>query len=141
MEVRKFIEKKNKTQGSAYIIEETVEMPEGGVYEGELIHDNVDDDTLTVCTGPKQSGTELPFTAAAPPGRPWARQIHVESSEPYIYISYEYQGDEVEADDINDVQSELVKVEKEINAINVEIKGDPTAFTWNRLMGVTETEE
>ena len=141
MEVRKFIEKKNKTQGSAYIIEETVEMPEGGVYEGELIHDNIDDDTLTVCTGPKQSGTELPFTAAAPSGRPWARRIHVESSEPYIYISYEYQGDEVEADDINDVQSELVKVEKEINAINVEIKGDPTAFTWNRLMGVTETEE
>ena len=141
MEVKKFIEKKNKTQGSAYIIEETVEMPEGGVYEGELIHDNVDDDTLTVCTGPQQSGTELPFTAAAPPGRQWARQIHVESSEPYIYISYEYQGDEAEADDINDIQTEVVKVEKEINAINLEIKGDQTAFTWNKLMGVTGTEE
>ncbi len=140
MVVKEFITKQNKTQGSMYAIEETIEMPENGIYIGELLHDNIDDDTLTVCTGPKQSGQELAYTTKTPNGRPWAREIHVESSESYIYISYEFQGDEVEADDVNELGAEITKIEKEINAINLEIKGDVTGFTWNRLMGITSEE-
>lgn len=140
MDVKSFTTKQNKTQGSAYSIEETIEMPSTGVYEGELLHDNIDDDTLTVTTGQNQSGTELTYTLTTPPGRPWARVIHVESTETYIYISYEYEGDEVEADDINDLQSEVVKCEKEINAINLEAFGSTSGYTWNRLAGVTDEE-
>lgn len=138
MEVKSFTEKQNKTQGSAYSIEETIEMPPSGVYEGELLHDNIDDDTLTVCTGPKQSGRELVYTAKTPEGRPWARVIHVETSETYIYVSYEYEGDEVEADDINVLQDEINKCQREINAINLEAFGSTSGYTWNRLAGVTE---
>ena len=140
MDVKSFTTKQNKTQGSAYSIEETIEMPSTGVYEGELLHDNIDDDTLTVTTGQNQSGTELTYTLTTPAGRPWARVIHVESTETYIYISYEYEGDEVEADDINDLQSEVVKCEKEINAINLEAFGSTSGYTWNRLAGVTDEE-
>lgn len=141
MDVKDFTTKQNKTQGTAYSIEEEIEMPSDGVYEAELLHDNIDDDTLTVCTGKNQSGTELTYSIKAPAGRPWARIIHVESTETYIYISYEYQGDEVEADDINDVQTEIVKCQKEINAINLEAFGSTNRYTWNRLAGVTDTEE
>ena len=140
MDVKSFTTKQNKTQGSAYSIEETIEMPSTGVYEGELLHDNIDDDTLAVTTGQNQSGTELTYTLTTPPGRPWARVIYVESTETYIYISYEYEGDEVEADDINDLQSEVVKCEKEINAINLEAFGSTSGYTWNRLAGVTDEE-
>ncbi len=141
MVVKEFVTKQNKTQGSMYSIEETIEMPSNGIYIGELLHDNIDDDTLTVCTGPKQSGQELSYTTKTPNGRPWAREIHVECAEEYIYITYEFQGDEVEADDVNELAEEITKVEKEINAINLEIKGDATAYTWNRLMGVTDEDE
>lgn len=138
MEVKSFTEKQNKTQGSAYSIEETIEMPSSGVYEGELLHDNIDDDTLVVCTGPKQSGRELSYSTKTPSGRPWARVIHVETTETYIYISYEYEGDEVEADDINTLQDEVNKCQREINAINLEAFGSTSGYTWNRLAGVTE---
>ncbi len=141
MEVKSFTTKQNKTQGSAYSIEETIEMPSSGVYEGELLHDNIDDDTLTVCTGAKQSGRELSYSTKTPSGRPWARIIHVETTETYIYISYEYEGDEVEADDVNTLQEEVVKCQKEINAINLEAFGSTTGYTWNRLAGVIEDEE
>lgn len=137
MEVKSFTTKKNKTQGSAYSIEECIEMPSSGVYEGELLHDNIDDDTLVVCTGAKQSGRELVYSTKAPGGRPWARVIHVETTEAYIYISYEFQGDEVEADDINTLQDEVNKCQREINAINLEAFGSTSGYTWNRLAGVT----
>ena len=140
MDVKSFTTKQNKATGAAYSCEETIEMPSTGIYEAELMHDNIDDDTLLVTTGQNQSGTELTYSVVIPSSRPWARVIHVESTETYIYISYEYDGDEVEADDINDLQTEVVKCEKEINAINLEAFGSTSGYTWNRLAGVTDEE-
>lgn len=138
MIVSTFIEKYNKSS-SAVAVEEAHVMPASGVYEAELEHDNVDEDTLEVYSGTSLTGTRLEYTLTAPADASWKRIIHVETSQPTIYISYETTGDQVEADDINNVQDAIVDTQEALNVLASQVTGGGSAYTWNQLMGIGET--
>ena len=48
MKVSEFTKKLNYVEGKSYTIEEHISMPEGGVYEDYLEHDNIKEGSLTV---------------------------------------------------------------------------------------------
>lgn len=52
MELSVFYDKLNKVDGKVYVIEEEIRMPDNGIYEAELQHDNIVDSTLAVYTTP-----------------------------------------------------------------------------------------
>ena len=138
MIVTAFTKKYNKTT-SSYMTEEKHVMPANGIYEAELEHDNVNENSINVYTGVSMTGTRLPFTLTAPPDAPWKRAIHVETEEAVIYISYESSGDQVEADDINKVQDAIAQTQTFVNTLADDIRGSSSGFTWNRLMGITSS--
>lgn len=136
MIVSTFIEKYNKSD-SAVAVEES-HVVSGGVYEAELEHDNVDEDTLEVYSGASMTGSRLTYTLTAPSDASWKRVIHVETTQPTIYISYETTGDQVEADDINRVQDAIIDTQEAVNALTEQVTGaSGGAFTWDQLMGTT----
>ena len=91
-------------------------MPEGGVYEAELQHDNIDEATLRVYTGPQMTGDLVQtFTLSTPSLTPWKRIIRIHSVEPAVYISYQTEGDTVEADDVNRLQNEIYRTQSAVN--------------------------
>lgn len=137
MIVSKFVEKYNKSS-TAIAVEES-HVVSNGVYEAELEHDNVEEDTLEVYSGATHTGSRLEYTLTAPPDASWKRVIHVETTQPTIYISYETTGDQVEADDINRVQEAIVATQEEVNVLAEQVTGSTTGFTWNKLMGISST--
>ena len=87
-----------------------------GVYEAELQHDNINEATFAVFTGPKLTGTRLEtYTLSTPSLAPWKRIVRVYADVPVAYISYETDGDTVEGDDINRVQAAVVETQKALN--------------------------
>lgn len=136
MIVSEFIEKYNKSE-VAIPVEEKHVMPESGTYEAELEHDNVDEDTIEVYSGANLTGSRLAYTITAPADASWKRIIHVETSQPTIYISYETTGDQVEADDVNRVQEAIVETQEALNVLAGQVTGGGSAYTWNQLMGVS----
>lgn len=135
MIVSTFVTKYNKSS-SSIAVEESHVMPESGIYEAELEHDNVVEDTLNVYSGTSMTGSKISYTLTAPTDADWKRIIHVETSQPTIYISYETTGDQVEADDINRVQEAIVSTQEFVNGVSQDIRGDSTGYTWNKLMGI-----
>ena len=116
MESSQFIEKLNKVDGNVYVIEEEVHLT-GGVYEAPLAHDNINTATLAVFTGPKLTGDRLETYAISTPSlTPWKRIIRVYADVETVYISYETDGDTVEAEDINQVQGAVVGTQEAVNA-------------------------
>ena len=116
MEMGVFTPKLNVVEGKVYSIEERIVMPEGGVYEAELQHDNVDEATLRVYTGPQMTGDLVQtFTLSTPSLTPWKRIIRIHSAEPTVYISYQTEGDTVEADDVNRLQDEIYRTQSAVN--------------------------
>lgn len=138
MIVNTFVRKYNKTT-TAVSVEESHVMPESGVYEAELEHDNVVEDTLNVYSGTSLSGTRLSYTLTAPSDADWKRVIHVETDQPAIYISYETTGDQVEADDVNALQDAVVATQEALNVLSDDVRGGSSAYTWNRLMGISDS--
>jgi len=134
-----FVKKYNK-RSSVYVIEETHIMPDTKVYEAELEHDNVIDDSITVYSGPGGTGTELEFSITTPEDAAWKRVIHVETNVPTIYIDYESTGDQVEADDINALQDAVNGVENFATSLAGDVRGGSAAYTWGRLMGKTDSD-
>lgn len=115
MEISTFYEKLNKVNGNIYVIEEEIHLVDG-VYEAELQHDNINTDTLSVWTGPKLTGERLEtYTLSTPSLAPWKRIVRVYADVPVVYISYETDGDTVEGDDINRVQSAIVATQEALN--------------------------
>lgn len=115
MDISKFNEKLNKVEGNTYVIEEIV-TPVNGIYEAELIHDNVDIKTLNVYTGSKLTGDKInTYVTSTPSLTPWKTVIKIFSTVTPLYISYETPGDTIEAEDINRLQDTVVNIEKEIN--------------------------
>ncbi|MBE6043533.1 MAG: hypothetical protein E7216_04775 [Clostridium thermopalmarium] len=113
--IDKFTEKLNKLDGNTYVIEEEVTLTDG-VYEGELQHDNVSNTSVRVYTGSKLTGDRIDnFILSTPSKTPWKRVIKIFSDVPKAYITYETQGDTVEADDINKVQESIVNTQKEVD--------------------------
>ena len=115
MQVSTFYEKLNKVDGNIYVVEEEIHLT-NGVYEAELQHDNINEATFAVFTGPKLTGTRLEtYTLSTPSLAPWKRIVRVYADVPVAYISYETDGDTVEGDDINRVQATVVETQKALN--------------------------
>lgn len=128
MELSKFIEKFNKIEGNSYTFEEEVTL-NNGVYVGYLEHDNVVKESIAIYTGSKFTGTKIKnFFLSSPTLAPWKYQIKIYATDiEKAYISYETTGDQVEADDINNLQNELIRTQEAVNteenrAINKEIE-------------------
>lgn len=139
MEIANFTEKYDKIKGNTYSVEEQIEMPESGKYDAMLKHDNADDNTVQVWTGSGLSGSKVSFTLSAPSERPFKRRIEFSTQSATVYISYECAGDQVEAEDINNLQNEVKKTQQFANQIAEDVRGTSSAFTWNQLMGITST--
>lgn len=91
-----------------YTIEEEREVKDG-IYEAPLKHDNINQSTLNVYTGSKLTGKKITTYALSTPSlTPWKKVIKVFTNEPVIYISYETDGDTVEAEDMNLVQDTII---------------------------------
>lgn len=115
MEVSKFNEKFNRVDGNIYTIEEVV-TPIDGTYEAELIHDNVELKTINVYTGPKLTGTKInTYSTSTPSLTPWKIIIKIFSTISPLYITYETTGDQVEAEDINNLQDSVNITQEELN--------------------------
>jgi hypothetical protein len=116
MEISRFTEKLNRVEGNVYRIEERAVL-QGGTYEGELAHDNVDPETLSVYTGPKLTGEKVnSYSLSVPAMAPWKHIILVYADAPEVYISYSTEGDMVEADDVNRLQDAVVAAQEAVNA-------------------------
>ena len=116
MEIGRFVEKLNKVDGNVYVIEEEAHLTDG-VYEAALEHDNINPATLAVFTGPKLTGERVQSYALSTPSlTPWKKVIRVYADVPVVFISYETDGDTVEAEDNNRVQEDIVRTQEEVNA-------------------------
>lgn len=109
-----FNQKLNKINGQIYVIEEVVNVV-NGVYEAELEHDNVNLKTINIYTGSKLTGDKInTYTTSTPSLTTWKTIIKIFSNISPIYISYETNGDTVEADDVNKLQDSVVATQIEI---------------------------
>ncbi|WP_242951360.1 hypothetical protein [Clostridium kluyveri] len=114
--IDKFTEKLNKLDNNTYVIEEEIQVTDG-VYEGELHHDNVSLPSINVYTGSKLTGTKIENVIVSTPSlTPWKKTIKIFSSVSPVYITYQTQGDTVEAEDINKVQDSIVNTQIALNA-------------------------
>ncbi|KHL96754.1 phosphoglucomutase [Paenibacillus sp. IHB B 3415] len=103
-----------KANGSSYVVEEKLLLA-GGVYSGLLAHDNINNQTLSVYTGSRYSGTEVRnYSVSFPDEAPWRRMIKIYADVPEVYVTYETPGDTVEADDVNQLQSGLTATQSEL---------------------------
>lgn len=110
-----FVEKLNKKQEGFYVIEEEKTIQDGK-WEGYLEHDNVSHESIVIYTGPNFTGTKVDnFFISTPSETPWKTYLKVFSESEKIYITYESQGDQVEAEDINQVQNTLADTIKNLN--------------------------
>lgn len=117
MELSVFYDKLNKVNGKVYVIEEEIQMPASGNYEAELQHDNIVDSTLAVYTGPTLTGEQIQTYALSTPSlMPWKRIIRIQTDKKVVYVSYETDGDTVEAQDINIVQDAILATQGGVNA-------------------------
>lgn len=139
MEVASFEKKYDKISGNIYDVEEQIAVPESGKYDAMLRHDNVDDNTVQVWTGTGLTGSKIPFILSAPAERPFKRRIEFSTASAAAYITYECAGDQVEAEDINNLQDEVRKTQQFANQLATDIRGAGTAYTWGGLMGITST--
>ncbi|NFI33837.1 hypothetical protein FDA37_16780 [Clostridium botulinum] len=115
MDITKFIEKFNRIDGNIYTIEEVV-TPVDSVYEAELIHDNVNIKTINIYTGSKLTGTKITtYSTSTPSLTPWKTIIKIFSNLDKLYITYETTGDQVEAEDINNLQDAINLTQEELN--------------------------
>ena len=102
--------------GNIYTVEEEIHVV-GGVYEADLIHDNITHDTIAVFTGSKCTGKRInSFSISTPSLTPWKTHIKIFTSENVVYVTYETVGDTVEADDINSAQHAIADTQKALNA-------------------------
>lgn len=132
MDLSVFHGKLNRVDGNAYVIEEEIHMPSSGIYDDELQHDNIMDNTLSVYTGPTLTGEQIQSYALSTPSMaPWKRTIRIQTDAPVVYITYETVGDTVEADDINRVQDAIVETQGGVNAEEARATSAETELTRN----------
>ncbi|MFU0833869.1 MAG: hypothetical protein ACFWUC_13160 [Oscillospiraceae bacterium] len=109
-----FVEKLNKKQDGVYVIEEEKVITDGK-WEGYLDHDNVNHESVTIYTGSKLTGEKVQnYFISTPSETPWKTYLKVFSESKKIYIAYETSGDQVEAEDINQVQESIADTRTEL---------------------------
>lgn len=128
--IDRFADKLNKKQdGSIYVIEEELQMVKG-VYEGFLAHDNANNKTIKVYTGPRFTGEEITsFLVSIPAETPWRRMVKIFAEASKVYVTYETPGDVVEAGDINSLQESVTAAQREIERYKAEGIIDGGYFT------------
>lgn len=108
-----FVEKLNKKQEGVYVIEEEKNIV-SGKWEGYLDHDNVDSQSITIYTGPNFSGDRVGnYFVSISSEMPWKAYLKVFSHSEKVYITYESEGDQVEAEDINLLQEKIYEIDTE----------------------------
>lgn len=127
-----FHEKLNvKENKEPYQIEEEIPM-ESGRYEGFLRHDNVLESSIALYTGKKLTGEKVEnFVLSIDESYPWRTFIRVASAHERLYLSYETIGDVIEADDINELQKAVMKLERDM--ASVDTSAFVTSEEFNRL--------
>jgi hypothetical protein len=116
VEISTYTEKLNKVDGNVYVIEEEISLIDG-VYDAPLAHDNVNTSTLAVYTGPKLTGDRIQsYVLSTPSLMPWKKVIRLYADVPTVYISYETEGDTVEAEDVNLLQQDIIRTQEGVNA-------------------------
>jgi len=115
MEISKFNEKFNKLEGNIYTVEEEITLT-NNLYDAPLAHDNINKKTLNIYTGRMLTGEKITnYFLSTPSETPWKYNIKILANADKVYITYETVGDQVEAEDINNVQNELLMTQKETN--------------------------
>lgn len=116
MNIATFNEKYNLLDENVYIVEEIVSIVDG-VYENVLIHDNVTKSTINVYTGSKLTGDKITtYFLSTPSATPWKTSIKILcNTANKLYITYETIGDQIEAEDINNLQNAVVDTQKALN--------------------------
>ncbi|MGO4181384.1 phosphoglucomutase [Paenibacillus sp. TAF43_2] len=114
-EVDQFTVKLNKKEGSElYVIEEQLAVL-GGVFEGDLAHDDIRKDSIQVYTGPGLSGEKIHnYFLTVPAETPWRLRIKLFAQAEAVFVTYETPGDRVEAADINDLQVSISATQLEV---------------------------
>lgn len=113
-----FVEKLNKKEDGFYIIEEEKTIVDGK-WEGFLDHDNVNHNSIIVYTGPNFTGEKVEnYFISTSSETPWKTYLKIFSHSEKVYITYESQGDQVEAEDINLLQEKIA----ELNEIKADLE-------------------
>lgn len=125
-----FTDKLNKNPtGNPYVVEERIPL-RAGSYDGDLRHDNINNQTIRVYTGSRFTGDEVTnWTLSVPSATPWRRSIKIYASVPEVFVTYETPGDTVEADDINVVQSAITATQTEVERYKTSGQIDGGSFT------------
>ena len=136
-----FTDKLNFIPGNIYTVEEEVKIV-GGVYEADLIHDNIAQDTIAVFTGSKCTGKRINSYAISTPSlAPWKTHIKIFTSESVVYVTYETVGDTVEADDINSVQDAINDTQKALKDETTRAANAENTLTTNLNAEVTRAKK
>lgn len=114
MTIDNFTDKLNKLEENISVIEEEVRLTTG-IYEAELRHDNINIATLEVFTRPKLTGERIQSVLSTPSFTPCKRVIRIYADVQVVYISYETDGDIVEADNMNRVHGAIVKTKEAVS--------------------------
>jgi hypothetical protein len=139
-EIDQFPAKLNKkSDDTNYTVEEELTLTDGK-FEGLLAHDNIANTTIRVYTGPKLTGDVIAdYIISVPSDTPWRRHIKVFADTSVVYVTYETQGDTVEADDVNVLQDAITATEEEVDrykAVN-----DATVTNINARLTVAEANK
>jgi hypothetical protein len=115
-EVDVFKPKLNKrTDGTAYTVQEELSLV-AGKFEGLLAHDNIANSSIRAHTGPKMTGEVVTaFTVSVPAETPWRRYIRIFADADVVYMTYQTPGDQVDADDINELQAAATTTQEELD--------------------------
>ncbi|QEH69908.1 hypothetical protein QTL86_02715 [Cellulosilyticum sp. ST5] len=105
-----FINKLNKRQAPYTVTDEVLFLTEGK-WEGFLNHDNVLKQTIEIYTQPNKQGDKVLNYTIELKDETWKMYIKVFSPGEKVYISYETLGDTVEAEDINNLQWAVDKLD------------------------------
>jgi hypothetical protein len=115
-EVDVFKPKLNKrADGTAYTVQEELSLVTGK-FEGLLAHDNIANSSIRAHTGPKMTGEVVTaFTVSVPAETPWRRYIRIFADADVVYMTYQTPGDQVDADDINELQAAATTTQEELD--------------------------
>jgi hypothetical protein len=139
-EIDQFPAKLNKkSDDTNYTVEEELTLTDGK-FEGLLAHDNIANTTIRVYTGPKLTGDVIAdYIISVPSDTPWRRHIKVFADTSVVYVTYETQGDTVEADDVNVLQDAITATEEEVDRYKT--VNDATVTNINARLTVTEANK
>ncbi|MBE3576870.1 MAG: phosphoglucomutase [Limnochordales bacterium] len=111
-----FVPKLNR-RTTPYVIYDEVLTLKDGVGEAQFAHDNVRAESIEVWTGPGKTGVRLfTYTLREVPDQPWKTIIRVTAPVDRVYLTYETTGDQVEADDVNMLQTLLEELQQALAA-------------------------